>query len=397
MRSMSVTERVRQALARLDGVADLGAVVARDDEAALAAAAELDRPGNRGVLHGVPLTVKDWIDVAGLPCEGEMRERSGRVPTRDATVVARLRAAGAVVVAKTQPGAHHSVHGQCHHPLRHDRSPGGSSSGEAALIGAGASVLGIGSDSGGSIRLPAAWCGVAGLKPSFGLVPDTGHFPRVGQRFDGRTVIGPMAARVDDLLAPLRVMVGPDGVDAGCVPVQVGDPAAVHAPGMRVAVVEGEGRWLPQPSTLAAVRRAVTALVARGAVVMDHAMPAHLDESLDITGHYWGRRSLSGADIDRHLFEWDRLVGRLTRSASSFDVVIGPVVADVAPLDRPLTGEDYVYMLPYSLAGWPAISVPAGHDLSTGLPLAVQVAAPRWNDHVALAVGSWLQQDLLVM
>ncbi len=395
MRAMSVTGGVRIALARLDGVSHLGAVVARDDQAAMAVAAELDRAGAPGPLHGMPLTVKDWIDVACLPCEGEMRERSGRLPARDATVVARLRAAGAVVVAKTQPGAHHPVHGQCHHPLDRDRSPGGSSSGEAALIGAGASVLGIGSDSGGSIRLPAAWCGVAGLKPSFGLVPDTGHFPRVGPRFDGRTVIGPMASHVDDLLVPLRVMAGPDGIDAGCVPVVIGDPATVEAFGIRVALIEGEGRWRPADSTLAAVRRAAGALVARGAVVVDDALPAHLDQSLEITQQYWGRRSLSGIDIDRHLFLWDRLVGRMTRAASTFDVVIGPVVADVAPLARPITGEDYVFMLPYSLAGWPAVSVPVGNDHATGMPLAVQVAAPRWNDHVALAVGSWLQHDLV--
>jgi amidase len=345
-------------------------------------------------LHGIAVTVKDWIDVAGLPCEGEARERTDRMPPCDATVVERLRAAGAVVVAKTQPGAHHPVHGRCLHPLDPSRSPGGSSSGEAALLGSAATTIGLGSDSGGSIRLPAAWCGAAGFKPSFGLVPDTGHVPRVGPRADGRTVIGPMARRVDDLIAVLRVIAGPDGVDAGCVPVPLGDPTSVSPLGLRVAVVEGDDGFSASPSTAAAVQRAVASLCARGAIVADDALPAHLDESLAITQSYWGRRSLTGVDIDRHLRQWDRFVGVMTRAAAMFDVVIGPVVADVAPLDRPLVGEDFVFTLPYSLTGWPAVSVPAGIDELTGLPLAVQIAAPRWHDHVALAVAGFVEHDL---
>jgi amidase len=393
MHAMSATERVRSTLSRLDTLASMGAVVARDDPAALSAAERLDGSHAVSPLHGTPVTVKDWIDVAGMPCEGESQERSGRVPARDATVVARLRAAGAVVVAKTQPKAHHPVHGRCHHPLDPARSPGGSSSGEAALIGAGASTLGLGSDSGGSIRLPAAWCGAAGLKPSFGLVPDTGHFPRVGPRYDGRTVIGPMAARVADLITALAIIAGPDGVDPGCVPVALGDAAAVRADGLRVAVVPDGERWRPAPSTRAAVDRAVAALCARGAVVVEGLPPSHLDDSLEITRHYWGRRSMAGDEIDRHLRDWDRFVVRMTRAAAGFDVVVGPVVADVAPLDRTLQGEDYVFTLPYSLTGWPAVSVPVGSDTATGLPLAVQVAAPRWLDHVALAAAMWIEAD----
>ena len=110
--------------------------------------------------------------------------------------------AGAIVIAKSQPGADHPIHGRCRHPIDLDRTPGASSSGEAALIGAGASNLRLGSDSGGSIRLPSAWCGVVGLKPSFEVVPNTGHYPRV----DGRTVIGPMARRVADVAAVLAVI-----------------------------------------------------------------------------------------------------------------------------------------------------------------------------------------------
>ena len=373
----------------------LGAVVARDDTAAMAAAAFLDDTERVGPLVGTGLTVKDWIDVAGMACEGESDRRTGRMPTRDATAVARLRAAGAIVIAKTQPGSQHPLHGRCVHPIDPRRSPGGSSSGEASLIGAGASLLGLGSDSGGSIRLPAAWCGAAGIKPSFGLVPATGHFPRVGPHNDGRTVIGPMARRVSDLIAALRTIAGPDGVDPGCVPAPLGDPSVVKPTGLRVAMFEGDGAWRPAVSTLAAVHRAGDVLAGLGAVVVDRKLPEHLDESLDITQRYWQRGALSGADADRQLRDWDRFVGMFTRAAANFDVVIGPVVADVAPLERPLIGDDYIFTLAWSLTGWPAVSVPFGVDASTGLPLAVQVAAPRWHDHVALAVAKWLDDVAL--
>jgi len=389
MLRMSVIEGVQAAQARLDAAVALGAVVCRDDQAALAQAAALDAEVPRRQLAGLAITIKDWIDVAGLACEGEALERTGRMPERDATAVARLRAAGAIVIAKTQPGAEHPIHGRCHHPLDAERTPGGSSSGEAALIGAGASLVGLGSDSGGSIRLPAAWCGVFGFKPSFGLVPNTGHFPRVGGRHDGRTVIGPLAASAADLLTIMSVICGPDGVDPDCVPVPLRAPSSVDPRGLRVAVVE-EAAWAPAGSTRAAVQAAVSHLADLGCVIVDEPLPAHLDEALDITLRYWGRSALSGAAADRQLGDWDRFSGRFTRAAAGFDIIVGPVVADVAPVHRPLEGDDYVFTLPWSLTGWPAVSVPAGTDPATGLPLAVQVAAPRWHDHVVLAAASWL-------
>ncbi len=391
---MDAREGVRQALARLDDVGHLGAVVYRDDRSALAAAVALDGTRQDVSWAGRTVTVKDWIDVAGLVCEGENPERTGRRPERDATAVARLRAAGAIVIAKTQPGADHPIHGRCSHPLDGRRSPGASSSGEAALIGCGASTLGLGSDSGGSIRLPAAWCGVFGLKPSNGLVPTTGHFPRVGGRHDGRTVIGPLARSAADLAATVRVIAGPDGVDPDCVPVPVGDPGSVSVEGLRVAVVDAGEAWRPAATTIDAVQRAAAALEGSGAVVLDEPAPVDLDESLDITNRYWMRWSLSGADADRQLRDWDRFSGRCARAAAAFDVVLGPTVSDVAPLARAITGEDYVFTLPWSLAGWPAVSIPAGTDETTGMPLAVQVAAPRWDDHVVLAIAALLEAEL---
>ena len=135
---------------------------------------------------------------------------------------------------------------------------------------------------------------------------------------------------------------------------------------------------------------AIATLTRLGASVQGPLGPL-LDESLDITHRYWDRAPLTGAECERQLRDWDRFSVRLTRASMEFDVVIGPVVMDVAPLHRTLTGEDFVFTLPWSLTGWPAVSVPAGVDDATGLPVAVQVAAPRWHDHVALAVAEWIE------
>ena len=257
---MTIAERVRSDIASLEAVAHLGAVVERNDAAALARAADLDVESSNSRWHGRTITVKDWIDVEGFACEGEAVQRSGRRPTNDATTVARLRALGAIVIAKTQPQAFHAVHGTCLHPIDPARNPGGSSSGEAVLIGSGATSLGLGSDSGGSIRLPAAWCGAFGFKPSFGLVPNTGHWPRVGARHDGRTVIGPISTRLADVWPTLEAICGPDGSDPDCAPVRLGTPASVRMEGLRVAVVEANTTWPVDRATRDALGRALNAL-----------------------------------------------------------------------------------------------------------------------------------------
>src|SRR5205814_2153619 len=205
---------------------------------------------------------------------------------------------GAIVGATTAAGDHNELYGVTRNPYDHAGSPGASSSGEAALVAAAASPLGIGSDSGGSIRLPAAWCGITGLKPTAGRVPNTGHFPRVGALHDGRTQIGPLARRVDDVALALAVIAGCDGFDPGLVGVPLGSPVDIDVSRLRIASFTHDGPGQPTAAIAREVEHAVEALVNAGATIVEHGVPPHLAEAFDITLRYWRRRELSGPDAD---------------------------------------------------------------------------------------------------
>lgn len=373
--SGDVVDGVRSALLRLDEAdARLNCVADRGDAAVLAAAAAAPH----GPLHGEPITVKDWIDVAGFRCTGGELSQSERRPTEDASAVTRLRAAGAVVVAKTCVHVESERFGRVLNPHDRSRSPGGSSSGDAAAVGSGAVRLGIGSDSGGSVRVPAAWCHVVGMKPSAGMVPLTGHFPRLGERSDGRTVIGALASSTSMAWRAVTIMAGPDGADGGVAPVAVGDPGSVSVSSLSVAVGSPGGRDVC-PAVASALDRVAASLQQIGASLVGPP-PDWLDEGRRITEAYWARSARTGAQIEQDLFDWDRFRRRVMLDTEGIDVMITPTVADMAPLHREMRTEDYLFCLPASLTGAPAITVPVGRA-------AVQVVARRWHDHVAVAVA----------
>jgi amidase len=366
----SVVERVSVAIERLRALeTSIGAVAALDPERSLADAAVSDERIERGTarsLEGVPIAVKDWIDVAGWTITGAtaLGGVADRRPAKDATAVARLRAAGAVIVGITRAMAENAVHGKTLNPRDPTRAPGGSSSGAAAVVAAGAVPISLGSDSGGSIRLPAAWCGVAGLKPTFGRVPLTGHFPRCGGREDGRTVIGPIAQTVDDLARVLAVINGPDGLDLSVAPVPLeAEPRDVSA--LRVGVFSEAHRSL---------------LASCGVTIVEDPVPDARDEALEITRRYWRRGELRGAEVVQLSWDWDRFRRRMSIATSPFDAIVMPAAPMPAPPWRESEESDYQWQLPWSLTGAPAVVVPVDAD-------AVQVVAQPWCDHIALAVA----------
>jgi amidase len=382
----------------------LNAVVFATGESALKQARAADRK-NRGKavlgpLHGVPFTAKDIFDTAGLPTTAGLRMLRSNIPDRDATVVARMRGAGAILIGKTlcPPGgvdgdSWNSLHGGTRNPYDIARSPGASSSGEAAIIAAGGSPAGLGSDSGGSIRMPAHYCGIAALKPTTGLVPSTGAYALPGGLSDPRSQVGPMARFVSDLALMLPVLVGPDGIDSGVVPV----PLAKRTPklrGLKVAWYADDGIARPTPAIAAVVRSASRALADAGCVVTESRPPA-LHEAHQVTLGYWGDKRISH---DRLFRQWDAFRTEMLGFMSGFDLILSPVAPDIAPVYRSkvVAPNMYSYTSPYSLSGNPCVVVRAGTSRE-GLPIGVQVVGRNWQDDLALraayaierALGGW--------
>jgi amidase len=401
-RRVSALEVVRAHLDHIHTVNPrLNAVIFATGESALKQARAADRRNKRkavlGPLHGVPFTAKDIFDTAGLPTTAGLRMLRSNIPDRDATVVARMRAAGAILIGKTNcpPGgvggdSWNPLHGGTRNPYDVNRSPGASSSGEAAIIAAGGSPLGIGSDSGGSLRMPANYCGIATLKPTAGLVPSTGAYGLAGGLSDPRSQVGPMARFVTDLELALPVLAGPDGVDSAVVPV----PLPKRTPrlaGLKVAWYADDGLFKPTSAIAATVRSASKALSEAGCSVAEDRPPG-LGEAHLVTLVYWGRKHMSH---DRLYRRWDAFRSSFLQFMDGYDLILSPVASEVAPLYRTkLVGErQFSYTLPYSLTGNPCVVVRAGTS-PEGLPIGVQVIARNWHDDVALRAARSIERAL---
>jgi len=392
-------QRIEAVNPRLNAVVQLAAEQAVED--ARAADAALAHGQHMGALHGVPFTVKDWIDTDGLPCTGGYLASRNRVPTEDATVVARMRQAGAILLGKTNVLIENPVYGRTNNPYNLAYSPAGSSSGEAALIAAGGSPLGLGSDSGGSIREPAHACGIAGLKPTTGRIPLTGHFPFIGAMNDPRTTIGPMARFVEDLALVLPILSGMDWKDASVIPMPLADWRAVDVRTLRVAFYTHHEEAEPTPETAETCRQAARVL---GDVCtsVENVLPPRIEETFAITRQYWqrpesasadewvvdGEFKLSSEEVEQHIFTWDRFRRALIGFMANYDVILTP--AAEAP---PGEAGGIPYTLSYSLTGWPCAVVRAGTS-PEGLPIGVQIVARPWRDDVALAVAQVIERAL---
>src|SRR6202521_6079838 len=379
----------------------LNAVVRTEGHKALIQARAADRHIHRGAklgpLHGVPFTVKDIFDTAGVVTTAGLAKLKTNIPTQDATVVARMRAAGAIMIGKTNcpPGgigddSAASVHGGTRNPYDLQRSPGGSSSGEAAIIAAGGSPCGIGSDSGGSIRLPAHYCGIAALKPTAGRVPSTGGYALVGGLTDPRSQVGPMARFVEDLWLLLPILCGPDGVDSGLIPMPLARRLGVLK-GLKVAWYADDGITKPTRATSSAVRAAANALQKAGCKVTA-ATPPGLDEAREVTLGYWGRRRIT---TERLFLRWDGFRTALLGFMAEYDLILSPVAAGPAPAygAKSRLENQFSYTIPYSLGGNPCAVVRAGTS-PEGLPIGVQLVARNWADDVALSAARAIEKAL---
>lgn len=411
----SAVARVTALLDRIDKVnPQVNAVVAVDRDGALAAAEAADAAEPRGPLHGVPVTVKDAFHVAGLPVTwGAV---PGFVADRDATVVARLRAAGAIVVGTTNVApmladfgqTANELFGATNNPWDLDRSPAGSSGGSAAALAAGLTHLEFGSDMAGSIRLPAAACGVYGLRPTPETVPLTGFRPPGAP--DGPTpmsyltALGPLATSAADLRTALRVTSGPDDAAARAYTWALAPPRHRRLADFRVGVLMDDPACPVLPGVGDRLSAVADAVAAAGATVVpgwpDGVSPAttrSFAPLIDAFMAFTGQGELG--DLVPH--ERARLATRSAwaRYFADVDVFLCPANFTTAlPHDPRPFGERDVDGRPYtdqafwiafaSLAGLPAVVAPAG--LAHGLPVGVQVIGPAHEDDTAITFAELL-------
>jgi len=425
-------QRIEEVNPKLNAVVQLTADAARAQ--ARKADAALARGHIKGPLHGVPVTIKDNIETAGVICTGGTKGRASFLPKQDATVVARMRAAGAIVLGKTNLPelglafeTDNLVYGRTNNPYDPSRTPGGSSGGEAAIIAAGGSPLGLGNDMGGSIRLPAHFCGIAGIKPTTGRVPRTGHFPYPGNWLDLLWQTGPMARFVEDLILTLPIIVGVDWRDPTVIPMPLGDPEKVNLRSLRIAFHTDNGILLPTPETVRVVKKAAKVLSDAG-VAVEEDRPEGIEQSYDIflrlgaadgyagvemllqmVGttkiHPWlqgllefGHEAvLTTAEFSVLMVKWGMFKRSMLSFLEKYDVIICPVCAYPAlphgatmALDK-LPGISYT--MTYNLTGWPSVVVRGGTS-PEGLPIGVQVVARPWREDVALAVAQYIETVL---
>lgn len=423
-------------------------------ESLLDQAEEADRRVRKGEalgpLHGVPVTVKDLLATAGLRTTGGFPRLADHVPDKDASVVARLRRAGAIVLGKTNvpPGGDYQtvspLFGRANNPWRLDRTPGGSTGGGAAAVAAGLSALELGSDLGGSVRLPAHYCGVVGYKPTAHRLPMTGHIPPwPGQPRGLRhlSCLGFLARSVRDLKEALRVTAGPDGVESHVPPVAVRDVAPPDPRALRIAVAPDDPQAPIAPDVRKQMASAVARLVDAGARV-EVAQPDGFDlwQSCILYGQLFGaelnstlppqaeheerERMLSVRDADEpFLYGYAGGVGvtlreytsllhareQFIRSLESFleqwNAWLYPAAPTTAPRHMPKGSRIQVsdrrlpymaqgwFSLPFSLTHHPVVTLPVGIG-EQGLPVGVQLVGRLWGDEKLLATAETLENVL---
>jgi fatty acid amide hydrolase 2 len=431
---IAVLERTRwtNALA-VDRFAEARAEAAQAD-------ARVEAGGSLPPLLGVPATIKELIAVEGMPHTGGFPHRRKYREPVDAPVVARLREAGAIVLGLgNTPGPYfwvetnNKLYGRTNNAYDRRRTAGGSSGGDGAIVGSGGAPIALGSDMGGSIRIPAFFNGIFGHLPSRGLVPITGHFPIPTGGIERTLFLGPMTRRAADLMPLLRIISGPDGIDPVIVPMPLGDPDAVSIAGLPVAICTDSSLVPTRPVLRRAVEMAAAALDGAGAAVREVSLRklrpalAHFGAvawtELDLADSWNAMMSVpAGSPRRPHpplmvaapaavLRIVDSTPLRLARSRPLRRVVdaahraedalrdmIGdgvllyPPFPRIAPRHRTTVGQPWLATntAVFNLFGLPVTQTPLGLG-SKGLPLGVQVVADHGNDHVSIAVAGALE------
>lgn len=426
--------RIEQLNPRLNAIVTIAPDVL---ESARAAERAVMRGGAGGALAGVPLTIKDTIETAALRTTCGTQMRAAYVPASDAPAVARLRAAGAVILGKTNTSelaldytADNLIFGRTNNPLDAALTPGGSSGGCAAAVGARLAPASLGSDLVGSLRIPAHFCGVTSLKPTSAGIPGAGHFPPIAGPFAVAACLGPVARKIEDLALLFEVLseAPPEAIRRGV------EFDAAELRGRRVAWYTDDGITMVTDETHDAVERAAGALADAGLVVFEH-RPPHVARGAELwlelfsgatqqlvravyAGHETAagpaaRRLLERAaetpapSLDKYFAAWaerDRLRAELLEWMEGVALLIAPVGAVPAyPHDtrRVRVGDTemstfraFSYAQTFNTFDLPAASLPAGRARAGDLPIGVQIVGRPGEERVVLAAARIIEGAL---
>jgi len=439
---LSPVEVLEAHLARIDRLNPiLNAFVQVDREGAHRAARKAEEMVSRGEkvgpLHGVPISIKSAIDVKGMRCEAGTRLRKGIVAERDAPLVERLRSAGAIILGTTNTPellmaweTDNLLYGATNNPWDVSRTAGGSSGGEAAAIASGCSAGGVGSDGGGSIRVPAHFTGICGLKPTPGRIPATGHFPGSVGPFALTGVVGPMTRTVSDLKVFFELMQGPDDGDPSAAPVPVLWRDAQELRDIRIGYFEDDGCTPVTAETRQAVRNAANLLQGAGFQV-ELFRPEGLEQARQLWWKFFGITGgmLLGPMVEgqeeilspilKEFLGWvaegpahtaqslldmwierDQIRIKIFEQMRQFPILLCPAAAIPAfhHGERSWRVENqtvkyldaWSYTEWFNLLGMPAVVVPMGNS-PEGLPIGVQIAGKPWQEELALSVAEALE------
>ena len=414
----------------------LNAFIELRQEAAIVEAQASENAGSRnaklGPLHGIPISIKSSIAVAGLKFECGSPTRKGIVASEDAVLVQRLKQAGAIILGNTNVPemlmayeTNNPLYARTNSALDLSLTPGGSSGGEAAAIAAGLSVAGIGSDGGGSIRVPAHFSGICGLKPTPGRIPITGHWPESSGPFALLGVVGPMARTVEDLETMFRVIAGFDVGDPMASPIPLAESPEPELRKMTIGYFEEHPSAPVTPETREAVQTAIAALQSSGFGIKPF-LPDVLNEARE---HWWtlfvrlaaellapqfkdredeistiltySDRPPTKEDLLSAWFRRDELRLRLMRQMKEIPVLICPVCSVPAfrhgERDWQINGQRVSYMDAMSYTQWfnllgnPAVVVPVGASRD-GLPIGVQVVGRPNSEELILKIARALER-----
>jgi len=394
---------------------------------------------NLGPLHGIPVSIKSSIAVSGMRWEAGTKLRAGIVASQDAPLVQRLRNAGAMILGTTNTPellmaweTDNLLYGRTNNPWDLTRTPGGSSGGEAAAIAAGCSAGGVGSDGGGSIRVPAHFSGICGLKPTPGRIPATGHFPASAGPFALLGVVGPMARCVADLKLLFEVIQGPDDGDPSAAPVPVRWPADEDLKTFRIGYFEDDDRTPVTAETREAVRTAAQALKGAGFQV-ERFLPEGLEEARQLWWKVFGvaggmllgpvtqGREEDLSPILKQFSDWvaaeaphtgqtlldtwmqrDQVRMQLFAQMRNYPVLLCPVASIPAfrhgERSWQIDGRTVQYLDAWSYTEWfnllgtPAVVVPVGKS-AEGLPIGVQISARPWQEELVLSVAAVVERE----